>query len=484
MKLFNKFNAVGVQSIWIPVSVLGAFLLLSLIIQLTLSWISYQQIVPVNKHAANLEQIQTFLYDVEAILARQLPDDKTFNAADRRSLKNSLTNLLVQKYNLTDSTPAAIRLGQQLLDSNDITPQHILLNVLAIMRKAFQREAAEHARLTHALHESSVLEIKIGTIVLLVLPFSAVIILILLRFRIYKPLQQMALLMESLGDKQYKTISPEVIDPLFRKLFENYNVMVQRLSHLEDEHLKNEQELQQQIDKAARTLIEQQRNLADTERLAALGEVMAQMSHELRNPLAGVQMACSNLNADLAEKSDYQEYQQRLSLMCSEINRMIDLLNSFLSQSRHNPEPLTLVNVNNTIQDLLTLARYQMPAHIKLEYNPQQSVSCSLPDIQFRQVLLNLILNAQQAMADKPGKINIVVQCENNSLQLSVMDEGPGFPAAIIDHSIRAFATQRSGGTGLGLSMVKRFVNNHNGQLELKNLSPVGACVSLKLPCL
>ncbi len=482
MKILKKLNIIGIQSVWIPVTVLGAFLLLSLVIQLTLSWLSYNRIIPVNQHANNLEQIQIFLYEVETTLARQLPEDKNLNNADRIKLKNDLNRLLAQKDQLADSTSAAIRLGQQLLDSNK-TPRDVLLNILYIMRKTFQREAYKHAKLTQALHQSALVEIKIGIIVLIVLPLSAFIILLLLRYRIYKPLQQMSLLMGSLGNSQYKTIASEEVDPLFYNLFENYNNMVQRLSKLEAEHQQNEQQLQQQVDTAARALIAQQRMLANTERLAALGEVMAQMSHELRNPLAGVQMACRNLNAELGENKACQEYQERLNIMCSEINRMIDLLNSFLSQSRHNPEPLKEINVNDTIESLLALARFQIPAHIKLEYKSKQDIICSLPDIQFRQVLLNLILNAQQAIADQPGAISIASDYENSTLVIKIIDDGPGYPGAIIDHSIRPFTTYRSGGTGLGLSMVKRFVNNLHGQLELNNLSPSGACVTLKLPC-
>ncbi len=482
MKVLKKFNIIGIQSVWIPITVLGTFLLLSLIIQLSLSWFSYNQIIPVNQHASNLEQMQVFLYEVETTLARQLPEDKSLSPLDRIKLKNMLAQLLLKKQHLTDSTPAAIRLGQQLLDSNK-TPRDILLNILFIMRKSFQREAHEHARLTHELHKSALVEIKIGIIILIVLPLSAFIILLLLRYRIYKPLQQMSLLMESLGSDHYKTIASDEVDPLFFNLFKNYNKMVKRLSRLETEHQHNEQQLQEQIGKAARTLIEQQHMLANTERLAALGEVMARMSHELRNPLAGIQMACSNLNTELAENQACQEYQQRLSVMCSEINRMINLLNSFLSQSRHNPEPLKEISVNDTIKDLLTLARFQMPEHIKLDFKSAQNINCLLPDIQFRQVLLNLILNARQAMADKPGSINITANYENQLVIIKISDDGPGFPAEILEHSIRAFNTYRSGGTGLGLSMVKRFVSNQHGQLELTNLTPSGACVTLKLTC-
>ena len=489
MKIIHKFNIIGTQSIWIPVSVLGVFLLLSLIVQLTLSWLSYNRILPADQHAKHLEQIQVFLYKVETDLKRQLPENKQLKLSDRLELKKSLQELLEKKNNLADSTPAAIRLGQQVLDNYQSTPQEILIKVLYIMRKTFQHEATEHITLTHALHQSALLELKIGAIILIVFPISALFILVLMRYRIYAPLQQMSLLMKSLGKNQYQSIPTEEVDPIFLPLFSNYNGMVQRLSELEKEHQQNEQELQQQVEIAARTLIEQQRSLSNTERLAALGEIMAQMSHELRNPLAGVQMACSNLKSDMAEKQEYQEYLERLTLMCSEIHRIIDLLNGFLTQARHNPEPLSDTHVNSTIEELLALARYQMPANIKLHYQPGQTIICSLPGIQFRQVLLNLILNAQQAMAQqvmakKTGLITLEAWHETDTLIVRVIDEGPGFPADIIDNNIRAFSSHRMGGTGLGLSMVKRFINNHNGQLLLNNLPEAGACVTLKLPCL
>jgi signal transduction histidine kinase len=293
----------------------------------------------------------------------------------------------------------------------------------------------------------------------------------------------MSLLMQSLGNRQYQGIPAEQVDPMFQILFENYNTMVQRLARLENEHLHNEQDLQRQVDNATRTLIGQQRSLANTERLAALGEVMAHMAHELRNPLAGVQMACSNLKTDMAGKHEYEKYLARISLMCSEINRMIDLLNNLLTQARHDPEPLSNVDLNATIQDLLTLARYQMPEQIELRYQPVHDINCKLPDIQFRQALLNLILNARQAMAEKAGSITLEVSRQDDTLNIRVTDEGPGFPAEIIDGSIRAFSTQRQGGTGLGLSVVKRFARNHDGKLSLNNLSSGGACVTLELPC-
>lgn len=481
MSILKKHNIIA-QSIWLPVSILGGFLLLSLIIELTLSFLSYHRIIPIDEHANHLNQIQIFLYKVETTLSQQLPKDERLSDDDRIELKQSLQSLL-EKKNLDDSTPAAIRLGQLVLDNQNESPQKILLNVLFIMRKAFQHEANEHAILTKELHQSALLEIKIGITVLIVLPVTAFGILLLMRYRIYVPLQQMGLLMKSLGSKQYQTISAKTVDPIFQPLFENYNTMVQRLSQLEIEHLDHEQELQLQVEKAARTLIKQQQNLANSERLAALGEVMARISHELRNPLAGVQMACSNIKNDMVNKQEYEQYHERLTLMCSEIDRMIDLLNGFLLQAQHQPEAISEININTTIQDLLSLVRYQLPEQIKLKFQSTETIHCQLPDIEFRQAVLNLILNAQHAMGEQSGQILLEVTYESNVLIVNVIDEGPGFPSEMLNTNIRSFTSNRRGGTGLGLSMVNRFVHNHNGQLLLNNRTPLGACVTIKLPC-
>ncbi|WP_214660649.1 hypothetical protein [sulfur-oxidizing endosymbiont of Gigantopelta aegis] len=96
---FKKKPLKGIQSIWVPVSLLSGLLLLSLIIQLTLSWLSYNRITPVNQHAEQLGEIQAFLYQVETTLASQLPANERLKDTERIALKNYLQSLLDQKNN-------------------------------------------------------------------------------------------------------------------------------------------------------------------------------------------------------------------------------------------------------------------------------------------------------------------------------------------------------------------------------------------------
>lgn len=256
--------------------------------------------------------------------------------------------------------------------------------------------------------------------------------------------------------------------------------MVKRLSELENEHLKYEHKLEQQVDHVARTLIEQQQSLANTEKLAVIGEMTASLAHEIRNPLAGIKMACANLQSDVTLNN---EVKSRIKLVSEEIDRINLLINDLLEQGRHKPESLSAINVKESISDLSKLASFLMPPQIKLKQEVTQNITCKLPETQLRQALLNLIINAQQAMGDNTGVITLSAYIENHILVISVCDQGQGFSEHFLTQNIQAFKTNKENGTGLGLSMVKRFVRNLDGELLLTNQASQGACVIIKLPC-
>lgn len=472
------------QPLWIPLAILGGLLLLSLLAQLALAWRSYERILPADQHMAHLEQLQQTLSGVETRLTRQLPDDSPLPPADRQALHQSLQGLLAQGGHLLDTTPASLQQAQALLASPNTPARATLLDTLGLLRKVFRAESAAHQQLTGNMLTAARTELEIGVLALLLLPLGVLTLLVLMRWRIFAPLNLMGELMEQLGERRYQRIPTDHIDPMFQPLAANYNQMVVRLSELETEHLQYEQHLEQQVQTATRTLIGQQRNLAASERLAVLGEVMARIAHELRNPLAGIKIACCNLHDDMAEQLEPDTYAERLGLISNEITRMGKLLDSLLDQARHQPETAQDVVVDKAVAELLTLARYQMPAHISLQQQIPPGITCHLPGIRLRQVLLNLILNAQQAMAEQPGTILLTADVQAGILHLSVCDQGPGFPANLLGSNVQAFHSQRDGGTGLGLSMVQRFVRNLGSTLELRNRDPHGACVTLKLNCL
>jgi len=263
-----------------------------------------------------------------------------------------------------------------------------------------------------------------------------------------------------------------------RPVFHSYNALVSRLQTLESEHRDREHTLEQEVRQATEALLAQSRELGRAERLAAVGAVSAGLAHELRNPLAGIQMACTKLYRGLRD----QTQAARVEAVIAELKRLNGLLTEKVEAARHLPEALAKVRLADLVGDLLALTRYQAPPRIALRADIPDDIECLLPADGLRQALLNLLLNAIQAL-EGDGQVTLAARQEEGQLLVWVEDEGPGFSEAMLHAGVRPFATGRPGGTGLGLAMVRRFTRDHDGELKLDNLEPHGARVTLYLPC-
>ncbi|MDD1624955.1 MAG: HAMP domain-containing histidine kinase, partial [Methylococcaceae bacterium] len=193
---------------------------------------------------------------------------------------------------------------------------------------------------------------------------------------------------------------------------------------------------------------------------------------------AGIQMAFSNLRREI----DDQHQCERMELIGSELKRLARLLNDMLDQSRHSPETATDFDMATLIRDLLTLTRYQIAESIELNSDTPDTLPVHLPESGIRQALLNLILNAADALEGSSGLIGIKAYTEPQGLRIDVFDNGPGFSHDMINYGIRPFRTSRPRGTGLGLAMVQRFVKDIGGTIKLSNQQPHGACVTVLVP--
>src|SRR5262249_51814436 len=143
----------------------------------------------------------------------------------------------------------------------------------------------------------------------------------------------------------------EEVDPLVLPLHRQFNDLVSRLRKLEEAHQARADSLEAEVRTATRALLEQHRSLSRAERLAATGELAASVAHELRNPLAGIQMTLSNLRADLTDP----ELVERVDLVVNEVTRLSRLLNEMLDASRHAPEPARTVKLAQLVDEVLTL---------------------------------------------------------------------------------------------------------------------------------
>jgi two-component system NtrC family sensor kinase len=299
-----------------------------------------------------------------------------------------------------------------------------------------------------------------------------------LHSRILHPLNDLKQLLQRLTEENYTPITTDHLDPLLLPVFNSYNEMVKHLAELEEAKRLHAQSLQQEVKLATQALLEQQTSLARAERLAAIGEVAAELAHEIRNPLAGIQIAFSNLRREI-QAPDQQE---RLDMISEELKRLARLLNDMLDQSRHSPEPAADFDATSLIRDLVALTRYQIAENVRLEIDAPCPLPVLLPESALRQALLNLILNAAEALEGNPGVVCIKARKDAQGFHIEVIDNGHGFSEDILNYGIRPFRTSRQRGTGLGLAMVQRFVKDMGGSIRLTNYQPHGACVSIILP--
>ncbi len=350
-----------------------------------------------------------------------------------------------------------------------------LIQALDVMSQTLDEEGLQREKLLKDINFDTQTELYISSVTFTLILLGA---LFFLYHRILHPLNDLRQLLERLSDENYTPITIDHLDPLLFPVFNSYNEMVMHLAELEEAKRLYAQSLQREVRLATQALLEQQNSLARAERLAAIGEVAAEFAHEIRNPLAGIQMAFNNLRREI----DDQRQCERMDLISSELKRLARLLNDMLDQSRHSPETATGFDLATLIRDLLTLTRYQIDECIELKSDTPGALPVHLPESGIRQALLNLILNAADALEGSPGKICIKARVEAQGVRIDVFDNGPGFSDDMLSYGIRPFRTSRQRGTGLGLAMVQRFVKDIGGTVKLGNQQPHGACVTVLLP--
>jgi signal transduction histidine kinase len=141
------------------------------------------------------------------------------------------------------------------------------------------------------------------------------------------------------------------------------------------------------------------------------------------------------------------------------------------------------VRVHELVEELLQLIGPQLPAAVRIETRIAPALTVRAPQDRLRQALLNLLLNAGAAVGENGGTVSIAASdAPGGRVRLTVSDDGPGFPAEVLENGIRPFFSTREQGTGLGLALVRRFAREMGGEIKLANRTPHGAEVTLNLP--
>jgi signal transduction histidine kinase len=464
------------------VGVAGALVAFVLGALVVVSWHGLERIEPIQTHLEYIGRLQDLGLDMEQVLFRGLRGEDQILSADVGALRDSLGKIAGQGQYLDPQTPESLRHIRKLLGAQRSNPVNGLFDALAELRQALGGERSRLYSLMDKVARDTHTELELSLVLVVVLPLVGLGALLALRGRVQRPLASLGDLLGRLAERDYRPIPDEeladsatMVQPAFR----SYNDLVHRLQALEAEHSDREHTLEQEVRQATGALLTQSRQLARAERLAAVGAVSAGLAHELRNPLAGIQMACAKLQRSIGDS----DQSARLDTVVTELKRLNRLLSERVDAARHAPEPLTPLNLKDTVEDFLSLVRYQVPEGVRLVSSVPDDLVCRLPEGGLRQALLNLVLNAAQTMEQGQGEVEISAVREGPEVALRVSDTGPGFPLDMLTIGVRPFASGRVGGTGLGLAMVRRFTEDIHAGLALANRKPHGAQVTLRLPC-
>lgn len=226
-----------------------------------------------------------------------------------------------------------------------------------------------------------------------------------------------------------------------------------------------------------------ERQLIHSEKLAALGQLVAGIAHEINNPLTAVIGFSQLLTSEPEVKGQIREDLLRIQ---QEAERARKIVQSLLSFSRpHKPEKIP-TSINKLLEGILSLREYQLRvANIEVIKNFEQDLPLILGDQhQLEQVFLNIIVNAEQAMfeAHKKGKLLIETKKENNYLKISFTDDGPGIPKENLLKIFDPFFSTKDKGTGLGLSIAYRIIEQHNGKIYALSKEGKGTTFVIELP--
>lgn len=232
------------------------------------------------------------------------------------------------------------------------------------------------------------------------------------------------------------------------------------------------------------------------EQLVELSALTGGLAHEIRNPLSTLKMNLQLLDEDWrrveqsddTQPSEVQETarrgRRRIATLLAEADHLERILQDFLQFVGKRELRLAETDLNKVVSDMADFYRPQAEAHqIDLRFSLTDGpLLCDIDATAIKQALLNLLINAQQAMPEG-GQVYIQVSAHGDDMaRLDVIDTGPGIPEDQREKVFEAYYSTKKGGSGLGLATTRQIIRAHGGQILLYSAPPQGSCFTILLP--
>ncbi|MDF1662096.1 MAG: ATP-binding protein [Planctomycetota bacterium] len=219
-----------------------------------------------------------------------------------------------------------------------------------------------------------------------------------------------------------------------------------------------------------------------SEKLKAIRTMAASVAHEIRNPLNAIQNSVGLLRRDLDLSGDDEEL---LEIVHEETLRISNIVQQFLKFARPAPAMMELGDIGSLIRDTMTLLNNdeRVTEHHSFDLELPDDLPMARHDKdKVKQIMWNLLTNALDALP-KGGHIGVKARAlDDSGVEISVRDNGPGIPAAILPKIFEPFMTSKSRGSGLGLAIVKAIMDSHGGDLRIKTSQGQGTTFLLRFP--
>jgi signal transduction histidine kinase len=223
-------------------------------------------------------------------------------------------------------------------------------------------------------------------------------------------------------------------------------------------------------------------------RLNAIGEVAAEVAHDVRNFLTAILLRIEILLMDLKESGevDPESVKDALQDILQAASDGAQAVQRIASISKADPyEPFTLLSINEVVNDVVSMSfgQFQAHQHVTIEVQTQEVPLIHGSPTALRTAIMNIVINARQALPESGGQVTIGTGTEGEEVFIRVHDTGRGIDAEVLPHITEPFFTTKGEhGSGLGLSVARKVVSSHDGRLEFSSVRDAGTTVTVYLP--
>jgi two-component system, NtrC family, sensor histidine kinase HydH len=230
---------------------------------------------------------------------------------------------------------------------------------------------------------------------------------------------------------------------------------------------------------------EAERKLLQAERLSVMGQMVASIAHEIKNPLGSIKGAVQILGDKSTPAKDRQEF---TSIIEKEVDRLDKVVKEYLSFAKPSPHRSEWIDINAILQSVIKQMKFQSGEHnVSVEFEPQNVLSMMGDPDKLRELFLNIMLNSLQAMPTG-GKIEItcrqVTEGSRPWLVTRITDSGPGIASENLTQIFEPFFSTKAQGTGLGLATAKTIVDDHNGTIKAESVKGKGTTFVITFPAI